>query len=259
MKLTDVLIENSLQKSTISLNPFFDVNKNWKKNFRSIFTKKKESKNKIRIHEIDPPRYPCNCERYFQFHFTKIEGVNNGLLSKRTGAIHYRGNNRWREKQIQRFSTSLGRGCPGGIIGEINELRFKDDQKKASYCNKRFSTTNCFEITGGSIVARYGTPPPSSLRSVIPFVYMERGVSRSRRFIDENYERWPIMQRASRARPFFPSFLSSFPFREPRYHPPSPSQLWGVLEEVLVRGGYCLVNLRFTSGWPPSKQPRTTT
>ena len=26
------------------------------------------------------------------------------------------------------------------------------------------------------------------------------------------------------------------------------------LEEVLVRGGYCLVNLRFTSaGWPPSK------
>lgn len=104
---------------------------------------------------------------------------------------------------------------------------------------------------------RLSTPPP--LRSVIPFVYMERGVSRSRRFIDENYERWPIMQRASRARPFFPSFLSSFPFREPRYHPPSPSQLWGVLEEVLVRGGYCLVNLRFTSGWPPSKQPRTTT
>lgn len=106
---------------------------------------------------------------------------------------------------------------------------------------------------------RLSAPPP--LRSVIPFVYMERGVSRSRRFIDENYERWPIMQRASRARPFFPSFLSSFPFRgippPPRYHP--PSQIWGVLEEVLVRGGHCLVNLRFTSGWPPSKQPRTTT
>lgn len=67
---------------------------------------------------------------------------------------------------------------------------------------------------------RLSTPPP--LRSVIPFVYMERGVSRSRRFIDENYERWPIMQRASRARPFFPSFLSSFPFREPRYHLPLP-------------------------------------
>ena len=49
-----------------------------------------------------------------------------------------------------------------------------------------------------------------------------------------------------------------FYLSHPSLLPPS-SQLWGVLEEVLVRGGYCLVNLRFTSGWPPSKQPRTTT
>lgn len=224
MKLTDVLIENSLQKSTISLNPFFDVNKNWRKNFRSIFTKKKESKNKIRIHEIDPPRYPCNCERYFQFHFTKIEGVNNGLLSKRTGAIHYRGNNRWKEKQIQRFSTSLGRGCPGGIIGEINEPRFKDDQKKASYCNKRFSTTNCFEITGGSIVARYGTPPLHSSSPKVGDSFCIYGAGRQSFEAIYWWELWALAHNATsfESSTFLSFFSLLVPFSRAPIPPPLP-------------------------------------
>lgn len=156
---------------------------------------------------------------------------------KRTGAIHHRGNNRWREKQIQTFSTSPGRGCTGWapvvsggvIIGEINEPRFKDDQKKASYCNKHVSQQRIVSRSPADLLLP-DTEPRSPLRSSTPKVgdsfciYMERGVSRSRRFIDENYERWSIMQRASRELDlslllFSPRSLFEGPDTTP---PPSP-------------------------------------
>ena len=130
-----------------------------------------------------------------------------------------------------------------GSRGLVSAVASKQQRGRRVYYN--VSQQRLFRDQRRSIVGPDPYCPDPPRRSAIPFVY-GAGVGCSRRFIMR------IMNGATHLSSFLSFFLSFFLWQADTPHTPFVETLGS------ARGGaskrrYCLVNLRFTSGWPPSK------